>query len=150
MTRRPVQLRLSNRLREHLALQIMFMVADHHLHQRDPWTSGALVHELALPMQPVHHVLKLMMDAGFLSETSDEPPRYLPRRDIETITLAELYEVVRNAGEDRLLSLKALPHQFQVEQAMGEIQHAVDVQLGGRSLKDLVQSGVEVGHPAST
>ncbi|MFW2440946.1 MAG: YihY/virulence factor BrkB family protein [Arenicellales bacterium] len=144
MTRRPVQLRLSNRLREHLALQIMFMVADHHLHQRDPWTSGALVHDLALPMQPVHHVLKLMMDAGFLSETSDEPPRYLPRRDIETITLAELYEVVRNAGEDRLLSLKTLPHQFQVEQAMGEIQHAVDVQLGGRTLKDLVQSGVEV------
>jgi membrane protein len=149
MTRQPVQLRLSNRLRERLALQIMFMVADHHLHQRDPWASRDLVHYLGLPMQPVHHVLQLMVEAGFLSETSDEPPRYLPRRDIETITLAELYEVVRSAGEDRLLTLKTLPHQFEVEQAMGAIQRAVEGQLGNRTLKDLVQSGVKVSYPES-
>jgi membrane protein len=149
MTRQPVQLRLSNRLRERLALQIMFMVADHHLHQHDPWASRDLVHYLGLPMQPVHHVLQLMVDAGFLSETSDEPPRYLPRRDIETITLAELYEVVRSAGEDRLLTLKTLPHQFEVEQAMEAIQRAVEGQLGNRTLKDLVQSGVKVSYPES-
>jgi membrane protein len=149
MTRQPVQLRLSNRLRERLALQIMFMVADHHLHQRDPWASRDLVHYLGLPMQPVHHVLQLMVEAGFLSETSDEPPRYLPRRDIETITLAELYEVVRSAGEDRLLTLKTLPHQLEVEQAMEAIQRAVEGQLGNRTLKDLVQSGVKVSYPES-
>ena len=149
MTRQTRQLRLSNRLRERLALQIMFMVADHHLHQRDPWASRDLVHYLGLPMQPVHHVLQLMVDAGFLAETSDEPPRYLPRRDIETITLAELYEVVRSAGEDRWSTLKTLPHQFQVEQAMEAIQRAVEVQLGSRTLRDLVQSGGEVSYPES-
>ena len=147
MSRRPVQLRLSNRLRERLALQIMFMVADHHLNQRDPWTSGDLVHDLALPMQPIHHVLQLMVDTGFLSETSDEPPAYLPRRDVETITLAELYAVVRSAGENRLLSMKTLPHQFEVERAMETIQRAVEVQLGSRTLKDLVHSGVKVSDP---
>jgi membrane protein len=147
MTRRPVQLRLSNRLREQLALQIMFMVADHHLNRRDPWTSDDLVHDLALPMQPIHHVLQLMVDAGFLSETSDEPPAYLPRRDVETITLAELYDVVRSAGENRLLSKKTLPHQFEVEQAMEAVQQAVEVQLGSRTLKDLVQSRVEAASP---
>ncbi len=147
MTRRPVQLHLSNRLRERLALQIMFMVADHHLNQRDPWTSGDLVHDLALPMQPIHHVLQLMLDTGFLSETSDEPPAYLPRRDVETITLAELYAVVRSAGENRLLSMKTLPHQFEVERAMETIQRAVEVQLGSRTLKDLVHSGGKVSDP---
>jgi len=144
MSRQPVQLRLSNRLRERLSLQIMFMVADHHLNQGDPWTAEDLVHYLALPMQPIHHVLKLMVDAAFLSETSDSPPAYLPRRDIETITLVELYEVVRSAGENRLISLKTLPHQLEVEQAMEAVQHSVEVQLGDRTLKDLVQSGVKV------
>ena len=90
-----------------------------------------------------------MVDAGFLAETSDEPPRYLPRRDIETITLAELYEVVRSAGEDRWSTVKTLPHQFQVEQAMEAIQRAVEVQLGSRTLRDLVQSGGEVSYPES-
>ncbi|MGD8935334.1 MAG: YihY/virulence factor BrkB family protein, partial [Thiogranum sp.] len=54
LTREPVRLRLSNRLRERLALQIMFMVADHHLRKLKPWTAEALVHRLGLPMQPVH------------------------------------------------------------------------------------------------
>jgi membrane protein len=146
MSRRPVQLRLSNRLRERLALQIMFMVADHHLNQRDPWTLDDLVHDLVLPIQPIHHVLQLMVGAGFLSETSDSPPAYLPRRDIGTITLVELYEVVRSAGENRLLSLKTLPHQFEVEQAMEAVQRAVEVQLGSRTLKDLLQSKVKVSY----
>ena len=141
MTREPVQLRLSNRLRERLALQIMFMVAEHHIYNRAPWTSEALVHHLGLPMQPVHHVLQLMVRSEFLAETSDEPPAYLPRRDVETISLSELYEVVRSAGENRFLSLKTFPHQQQVDTAMAALQSAVRSELGERTLKDMVESG---------
>ena len=148
MTREPVQLSLSNRLRERLALQIMFMVADHHLHNRAPWTSDALVHHLGLPMQPIHHVLQLMVRSGFLAETSDEPPAYLPRRDVETISLSELYEVVRSAGENRFLSLKAFPHQQQVDRAMAALQSAVRSELGEQTLKDLVENdGIAKGWP---
>jgi len=141
LTREPVRLRLSNRLRERLALQIMFMVADHHLRKLRPWTAEALVHRLGLPMQPVHHVLKLMLDAGFLSETSDEPPAYLPRQDVDTIRLADLYEVVRSAGESRFLALNSLPHQAQVDAAMAATQRAIEAQFGEQTLKDLVKGG---------
>jgi len=143
MTRQAVQLRLSNRLRERLGLQIMFMVADHHLNSRAPWTAETLVYHLALPMQPIHHVLQLMVKAGFLSETADDPPAYLPRRDIGTITLAELYKVIRSAGENRLLSLKTLPHQAEVEQTMAIVQETVAARLGNRTLKDLVEGRSE-------
>ncbi len=139
MTREPVQLRLSNRLRERLALQIMFMVAEHHIYNRTPWTSEALVHHLGLPMQPIHHVLQLMVKSEYLAETSDDPPAYLPRRGVETMSLADLYEVVRSAGENRFLSLKTFPHQLQVEQAMAALQSAVRTELGEKSLRDLVE-----------
>ncbi|VAW72751.1 Inner membrane protein YihY, formerly thought to be RNase BN [hydrothermal vent metagenome] len=139
MTREPVQLRLSNRLRERLALQIMFMVAEHHIYNRAPWTSAALVHHLGLPMQPIHHVLQLMVKTEYLAETAADPPAYLPRRGVETISLAELYEVVRCAGENRFLSLKTFPHQWQVEQAMTALQSAVRTELGEQSLRDLVE-----------
>ncbi|HHH42681.1 MAG TPA: YihY/virulence factor BrkB family protein [Gammaproteobacteria bacterium] len=141
MTRRAVQLRLSNRLRERLALQVMFLVAERHLHAREPLTAETLVQDLALPVQPIHHVLRLMVSAGFLSETADEPPAYLPKRDIETITLAELYEVIRSAGENRVLSMQTLPHQAEVERIMNEVREAVAAGLGKRTLRDLVTGG---------
>ena len=128
-------------------MQIMFMVADHHINRQEPWTSDELVHHIGLPMQPIHHVLQLMVEAGFLSETSDEPPAYLPRRDIETITLVELYEVVRSAGENRLLTLQTMPHQSQIDQLMQAMQHAAELQLGTRTLKDLVRVGVKDSQP---
>jgi DNA-binding IscR family transcriptional regulator len=92
-------------------------------------------------MQPVHHVLKLMLDAGFLSETSDEPPAYLPRQDVDTIRLADLYEVVRSAGESRFLALNSLPHQAQVDAAMAATQRAIEAEFGEQTLKDLVKGG---------
>jgi membrane protein len=138
VTREPVRFDLSNRLRERLALQLMFMVADHHLNGRAPWTLDAFTQHLGLPMQPVNQVLRLMMDTGFVAETNEEPPAYLPRRDIETIALADLLDVVRSAGESRLLTVKSLPHQDQVEDAMESVRRAVQQQLGARTLRDLV------------
>jgi membrane protein len=138
VTREPVRFDLSNRLRERLALQLMFMVADHHLNGRAPWTLDAFARHLGLPMQPVNQVLRLMMDTGFVAETNEEPPAYLPRRDIETIALADLLDVVRSAGESRLLTVKSLPHQDQVEDAMESVRRAVQQQLGARTLRDLV------------
>lgn len=138
VTREPVRFDLSNRLRERLALQLMFMVADHHLNGREPWTLDAFAQHLGLPMQPVNQVLRLMINTGFVAETNEEPPAYLPRRDIETIALADLLEVVRSAGESRLLTVKSLPHQDQVEDAMESVRRAVQQQLGARTLRDLV------------
>ncbi len=138
LTRHPVDLRPSNRLRERLALQIMFVVADHHIHGSDPWTGEQLVRQLGLPMDPVRNALELMVAAGFLSETADDPPAYLPRHDVDTMELAELYEVVRSAGETRFLTIKSLPHQQQVEETMAAIQRAIRAELGEKTLKDLV------------
>jgi hypothetical protein len=89
-------------------------------------------------MEPVHATLRLMVDSGFLAETGNEPPAYLPRQDVDTIGLAQLYEVVRSAGENRFLTIKLLPHQQQVEDVMAAIQHATRSELGERTLKDLV------------
>jgi membrane protein len=138
LSRQPVQLRPSNRLRERLAFQIMFMVADHHINGRAPWTAEDLIRQLGLPMEPVHNVLRLMVDSGFLAETGGDPPAYLPRNDVDTMSLFELYEVVRSAGENRFLTIKSLPHQQQVEEVMAAIQRAIQAELGARTLKDLV------------
>ncbi|VAW75142.1 Inner membrane protein YihY, formerly thought to be RNase BN [hydrothermal vent metagenome] len=142
LTREPVKLQLSNRLQERLALQLMYLIAEHHCTSKEPWTLEALVQYLGLPMQPVHKVLGLMVDKGFLSETGDDQPAYLPRRDIDTIRISQLYDVVRSSGENRLLTVETLPGEVQVEQFLLGVDKAAHVAMDGKTLKDLVSSGL--------
>lgn len=138
LTRYPVRPLLSNRLRETLALHLMFMIAERYLHKRDPWSLEEFVQHIGLPTQPVHHVLRILQEAGFVSETSDEPPGYLPRRDIDTIGLSELLLVVRRAGENRLLTFYQPPRQAEVEAVMQDMQQAMEAGMGEQTLKDMV------------
>ncbi len=138
LTRHPVQLQLSNRLRERLALHIMVLVADHHLHQQEPWTFEALVAHLGLPAQPVYKVLGVLLKTGYLSETSDDEPGYLPKRDIDTILVSEVLNVVRSAGENRFLSSVQLKHLDKVDATLDKVQAAIDTALNDLTLRQLV------------
>jgi len=139
LTREPVKLQLSNRLQERLALQLMYLIAEHHCNNKEPWTLERLVQHIGLPMQPVHKVLGLMVECGFLSETCDDQPAYLPRRDIDTITVSQLYDVVRSAGENRLLTIDTLPGEIQVEQLLVAVNKASHDAMGEYTLKDMVR-----------
>jgi membrane protein len=138
LTRLPVKLELSNRLRERLALHIMVLIADRHVHQGEPWTLEELVAHLGLPMQPVYKVLGLLLKTGYLSETSDDTPAYLPRRDIDTISVADLLGVVRTAGENRFLSSTQIPHLNHVDATLDKIQDAIENSVGDITLRQLV------------
>ncbi len=138
LTREPVRLDLSARLQERLALQLMYMIAEHHCNDREPWTLEALVQYLGLPMQPVHKVLRLMEEGGFLARTCDDKTAYLPRRDIATIRVSELYDLARSAGENRLLTLEKLPGDACVESLLASVDRAAHGAMGDYTLKDLV------------
>ncbi len=147
LTREPVKLHLSNRLQERLAIQLMYLIAEHHFNNREPWTLESLVQYLGLPMQPVHKVLGLMVESGFLSETCDEQPAYLPRRDIDTILVSELYDRVRSAGENRLLTIDTLPGEARVEKLLAEADKAAHNAMNHCTLKDLVKAGASNAQP---
>ncbi len=141
LTREPVKLQLSNRLQERLAFQLMYLVAERHCTNKAPWTLDTLVQHLGLPMQPVHKVLGLMVETGFLSETGDDLPAYLPRRDIDSIPVSQLYDVVRSAGENRLMTIDTLPGEEKVEQFLQGVDKAAHTAIGDLTLKGLVKSG---------
>jgi membrane protein len=142
VTRRQISFELSNRMRERLALQVMYLVTEHYIDRRDPWTLDAMVRRLGLPMQPVRQMLHYLIESGFVVQTSDDPPAYVPRYDSESITLAQLLEAVRKAGESGLLTPKTLPPQLEVERTMDTARAALESRLGAQTLRDLV-SGTE-------
>jgi membrane protein len=93
------ELLLSSRLKERLALLIMFLIGSSHYRKSPPCTLNTLVDRLGLPVEPVQDVLTVLQTRGLVTESSDEPPSYLPARDIETITLREILGFIRSAEE---------------------------------------------------
>jgi membrane protein len=135
------ELLLSSRLKERLALLIMFIIGSSHYRNGPPCTLNYLIERLALPVGPVQDVLEVLGRRGLVTESSEEPPAYLPARDIETITLREILDFIRSAEEDdykveeRFL---ALP---EVDGVVREIDEAIGKTLGGETVKDLVLKG---------
>lgn len=139
MTLHRVRFALSNRLREYLALQIMYLVGYNHYFNKPPWNLDALVERLDLPGEPVHRAIAVLVDTGYLVEISGEdPPVYLPVHDIGTMSLADLLTDTRRSGESRFLNVEQLEYSEAVAGVMSDIGKVYLDTLGDRTLRDLV------------
>jgi membrane protein len=138
LVREQVRLTLSSRLKERLGLDVMFHIARNHFRNQAPWTLAALTDRLGVPGEPVQQLLDILLKAGYLAETADEPPAYLPRRDIATVTVAELLAGIARAGESPFLRDEDLRPVEAVDRAVTLVREARDQALEGRTLKDLV------------
>ncbi|MGE0347885.1 YhjD/YihY/BrkB family envelope integrity protein [Hydrogenophaga sp.] len=131
--------RLSNRMRELLALSIMERVARSFMHGEAAPSQDALTQHLKVP----GHVLMVVLDALERKElvvaTADEPCGYLPSRSPDRIPLAEVLEAVRAADEDGFLSPSAVPTPAAVDGLLMQLQQASATALAGKSLHDLVR-----------
>jgi len=139
--------RLSNRMRERLALVTMSLVARHHLEGRAPWTADALAQTLHMPMRTVDIVLGALQDGGILARTADDPPGYLPVRELDRVTVKDLLDAVRAAGENRFMSVAALPAPEPVEQALARLEQAAEGALRDLTVRDLAGSVTELPEP---
>ena len=132
---------LSNRLREWLALQVMFLVGYHYYHDKAPWTLDRLVDYLDLPGEPVHRTIRVLVDAGYLIEIdNDDVPAYLPLHDLDKIRLVDVLTDVRAAHEGRVLNLQQLTTAKAIEELMSELNVAQQTVLGERTLRGMVEA----------
>lgn len=132
--------RLSNRMRERLALVVMRLVAQHHLQGGPAWTLSELVQTLGMPMHALEAILAALKQAGMLAETSDDPPAYLPARDLGMVGVADLLAKVRAAGEHRFLGPDALRVPAEVQGVLAQMERAADEAVHGLTIKQLAES----------
>lgn len=129
--------RLSNRMRERLALAIMTLIAEHYRRGTGGWTSERLSQVLQVPRHAVQTVLNALRSAGFLAPIQQEPPAYMPARDLRTVSVAQLLEAVRRADEERSLNPEVLAVPESVDAAMERVERSIDEALGGLSVEEL-------------
>jgi len=142
MTLHREQLVLSNRLRERLAIQIMYLVACEFYRDRSPWNLDTLVEKLDLPRESVQRVVSILLEYGYLTEVAGEgPPVYLSAHAIDATRLADMLADVRRAGENRFLNNQQLKPIRIADQVLLELEAVCREKTGNRTIKDLVLAG---------
>ncbi|HEB75095.1 MAG TPA: YihY/virulence factor BrkB family protein [Nitrospirae bacterium] len=150
LTVRKEALVLSNRLKEKLALMVMFLIGYNHYYGRPPWSLDSLIEYLSLPVEPVQDVITLLCERGFVVETADDPVTYLPARDIERIRLKDLLCSVRAAEEGASLVDKRFHSVAEVDRVMNRIDGAIEAALGGDTIEDIVLASAGGDEPQET
>lgn len=145
------EFRLSNRVKEKIALLIATFIGRNYYTSAPAWSLESLAGRLGVPVMSVETVLTAIQRAGYITETADVPPRYLPARSFETITVKELLDTLRSAEEEPGLNAEILPHEAEVESLLARLDEAADASLHGRSLRELAMASVPpVESPVAT
>ena len=129
---------LSNRMRERIALMLMYLIARTYQDGGPACTLSSLAQRLGVPSHTLQTVLAALEQDGLLVRTGAEPPAYLPSRDIGSITLADLLRTVRAAGEAQYLGPEAVAAPAEIESVLASINLAIDEQLRDLTLRNLV------------
>jgi membrane protein len=144
------ELTLSNRVNEKIALLATTFIGRNYYTSAPAWSLEALAGRMNVVPLSVEGVMIALQRAGFITETADNPPRYLPARSFETITVKELLDAVRSAGEESGLSAESLPHEPGVESVFERLNTAADDSLHGRNLRELSLTGIKPVESHST
>jgi len=122
---KPGEPRLSNRMRERLALAIVHEVGRRFVRGDPPPTLQELTHLLNVPMHSVKIILEALARGGILRKTNDDPPALLPARELSQLMVADVLAKVRAAGEDEFLGADALPLPQHVEAIATSVERAI-------------------------
>jgi membrane protein len=134
----PGEPRLSNRMRERVALILMHLIGSSYRNGDAAWTFAGLTRRLGVPSYALQRVLDALEQNALLVQTADDPPGYLPSRDIGNITLKAVLQAVRTAGEEHYLGPQRVPAPAQIEAVLAKTDVAYAEQVRELTLGDLV------------
>lgn len=130
-------LRLSNRMSERLALVLMCMIGRYHIEGKAPWNADSFSQVLRVPIGSIEDVLAALRSHNILTTTSDDPPGWLPMRDLAEVSVKNVLDAVRTAGEDKSMKPEALRGSISVERVIARLEGAVEEALVGTTISDL-------------
>ena len=133
-------LSLSNRMKEKFALLIMYLIGNTFHRNERHLSLETLSKRLGLPTITIQEMLTILENKGLIISSLEDPPAYLPAKDLETISIGEILDAVRTSGDEALAGIKliAIP---EVEHLISRTDDALYQSVKNRTLKSLLASG---------
>jgi membrane protein len=132
--------RLSNRLYERVGLTLMLLIGRHFYSGRPVWNTEALAERLDLPEDCVGEVLAVLRASGLIMPLDQDRKMFVPARDLSTISVQEILEILRRAHEDDFPPNETALAMAPVDELTDEIEKAINASLAQTTLQDLVRS----------
>ena len=131
---------LSNRLKEKICFAVMYLIGYNFVHDVERLTLTKLAFTLSMPAGPVNTILDQLCDNNILTETNDDPPTFIPSRDVEQIKLIDVLNTVRvgsimDSGVD-----KKFDNLNMVNEVTTKVENSIGQSLSEMTLKGFVQS----------
>lgn len=121
---------------ETLALLIMGLIAQAYVDHETPWRPEQLTQYLRAVPAHVYTIIDRLLEARVLVETDDDG-YVIPRRDIDTLTVPDLLDIVRSGTSE----LEPLPHDDPTHRRVADLMHRIDTArrdaLAGMTVRDL-------------
>ncbi len=131
------------RLKEKVSMLIMFLIGYNFYHGKHHWTGDALAERLGFPPEFVNDIIVCLIGKGLILPSGDEPPAYLPAKDIESISLKEVIDSVRASRAEFYESGEKLLSLPEVDGIVRQIDKAISASLESETIKGLVLSAKE-------
>jgi membrane protein len=140
------ELRFSSRVRDRVSLLACFLIAQNFQHRLDPWTNVALARRLRVPLEALEQLLEAFKKASIVVAVSGRSDAYVPARDPGTISVREVLQVARSAGESHHFSYDNIVSEPAVDEVCSAVEGAMDAALGQRTLRDMAIANPPAGN----
>jgi membrane protein len=135
--------KLSNGMRECLALNVMYLVGNAFRDQSRSMTFDRISDQLRLPSIALTPIVNKLEDAGLLITTEKET--LVPGRDLARIRLADILQIVREEGDTG--SWRGPRWLAGIDELGRQLNEAVNGVVGDRTLSDLLNELAEKKKP---
>ena len=136
-------MRLSNRLKEKMAMAIMALVGGGYYRKLAPITVQQLASRLGIGVDACKNVVNALLEAKMLLATNEETPGLVPAYAPEVMLLKDIVNVVRSSGETHYLNAMSLDNAPKTQHVYEKLEEAVQNSLNGLTLKDLIDEEAE-------
>lgn len=134
------QIRLTSRLRERLALSVMFLVGKSFLEGKTPWDLKRLAERLEVPSSALYSVGQSLEKAGLLLVTEKE--HLVPGRALDQIGVHAILIAVRDEQQYESWLLARARTEPDADAIADSVEAAIRERTCDETLRDLVTRGV--------
>lgn len=125
---------LSHRQREYCSFQIMMLVAKRFVSGTPAYSVDELCRDIGLPHETIRSLLAPLLATGLLVPLNVTPTRYVPGKDLGTITLGDIWNAARAGDGKHHIEIQdpTLEYLFQ------RIDTRIAIELESRNLRALL------------
>ena len=124
---------------QRLTIIVMYLIGYDYFHGNRHWTLPLLMARLRTPKGVVQRVLEALKESGLILRI-DADNAFVPARDIETITLNEIVNSVRDKSRGAYSPLSDFMPIPGIEKILQQVEDAIQRTLSEKTLKELVVS----------